>query len=115
MSDMNSWMALRSAMQGDGRARRPVRPDTVRRVVDFARPQRRTIASFLLLATEQAAGSVGRQVTALALPLLAITELNAGPLGAATLMALTYVPGIVLSPYIGVAVDGPFKPEHYRY
>ncbi|WP_308404816.1 MFS transporter [Streptomyces sp. XM4011] len=60
---------------------------------------------FLLLATEQAAGSVGRQVTALALPLLAITELNAGPLGAATLMALTYVPGIVLSPYIGVAVD----------
>ncbi|MGW8849501.1 MFS transporter [Streptomyces xiamenensis] len=61
--------------------------------------------SFLLLAAEQAASSVGRQVTALALPLLAITELKAGPFGASALMALTYVPGIVLSPYIGVAVD----------
>jgi ABC-type multidrug transport system fused ATPase/permease subunit len=50
MSDMNTWMALRSAMQHDGE-RRPMRRDTVRRVAAFARPQRRTIVAFLVLAT----------------------------------------------------------------
>ncbi|MGW1432314.1 MFS transporter [Streptomyces sp. NPDC002431] len=59
----------------------------------------------LLLVIEQLTSSVGRQVTALALPLLAIAHLNAGPLGASTLMAMTYLPGVVLSPLIGVAVD----------
>ncbi|MDN0200265.1 MFS transporter [Streptomyces sp. S.PNR 29] len=59
----------------------------------------------LLLLTEQLTSSVGRQVTALALPLLAIAHLSAGPLGASALMAMTYLPGVLLSPLIGVAVD----------
>ncbi|MBO1416400.1 MFS transporter [Streptomyces sp. FH025] len=58
-----------------------------------------------LLVTEQLTSSVGRQVTALALPLLAIVHLGAGPLGASALMAMTYLPGVLLSPLIGVAVD----------
>ncbi|MDB1087476.1 MFS transporter [Streptomyces sp. ACA25] len=60
---------------------------------------------FLLLCAEQATSSGGRAVTALALPLLAITRLDAGPLGAASLMALTYLPAVLLSPFIGVLVD----------
>jgi len=48
--DMNLWMALRSAMQDDG-SRGRIRRETVRRVVDFARPHRATIATFLALAT----------------------------------------------------------------
>ncbi len=64
MSDMNSWMALRSAMQDDGRARRPVRRATRRRVAEFARPHRRTIVTFLGLATVSA-------VLGVATPLLA--------------------------------------------
>ena len=64
MSDMSSWMALRSAMQDDGRARRPVSPTTWRRVAEFARPHRRTITLFLLLATAGA-------VLGVATPLLA--------------------------------------------
>jgi MFS family permease len=59
----------------------------------------------LLLVIEQMTSSVGRQVTALALPLLAIAHLGAGPLGASGLMAMTYLPGVLLSPLIGVAVD----------
>jgi ABC-type multidrug transport system fused ATPase/permease subunit len=54
MSDMNSWMALRSAMQADGRPRRPVGRETWRRVLAFARPHRGTIIGFLLLATVSA-------------------------------------------------------------
>jgi ABC-type multidrug transport system fused ATPase/permease subunit len=50
VTDVNVWMALQSAMQeGDGR--RKVRRETLRRVAVFARPHRRTIVSFLLLAT----------------------------------------------------------------
>jgi len=64
MSDMNSWMALRSAMQDDGRARRPVGRETRRRVLEFARPQRRTIIVFLLMATASA-------ILGVATPLLA--------------------------------------------
>jgi ABC-type multidrug transport system fused ATPase/permease subunit len=64
MSDMNTWMALRSAMQDDGRARRPVGRATRRRVAEFARPHRRTIAMFLGLATVSA-------VLGVATPLLA--------------------------------------------
>lgn len=60
---------------------------------------------FVLLCAEQATSSLGRQVTALALPLLAVIGLDAGPLGASALMALTYLPGVLLSPFIGVLVD----------
>src|SRR5918993_2761002 len=85
MSDMSSWMALRSAMQGDGRASRPVRPDTVRRVVEFARPQRRTIAWFLVLATVSA-------VLGVATPLLAGQAVDVivdgGPTRAVVLLAV---------------------------
>ncbi|MEV0124010.1 MFS transporter [Streptomyces sp. NPDC050703] len=59
----------------------------------------------VLLVVEQLTSSVGRQVTALALPLLAIAHLDAGPLGASALLAMTYLPGVLLSPLIGVTVD----------
>ncbi|MFE5093363.1 MFS transporter [Streptomyces sp. NPDC056638] len=60
---------------------------------------------FALLCGEQIASSVGRQVTTLALALLAVTRLDAGPLGASALMALSYLPGALLSPFAGVLVD----------
>ncbi|MFC4612559.1 MFS transporter [Streptomyces maoxianensis] len=60
---------------------------------------------FVLLCGEQVASSVGRQITALALTLLAVTGLDAGPFGAAALLALTYLPGAVLSPLAGALVD----------
>ncbi|MFD7198429.1 MFS transporter [Streptomyces sp. NPDC059893] len=60
---------------------------------------------FVLLCGEQIASSVGRQITALALTLLAVTDLGAGPFGAAALLALTYLPGAVLSPLAGAIVD----------
>ncbi|MGW6572474.1 MFS transporter [Streptomyces sp. NPDC054945] len=60
---------------------------------------------FLLLCGEQAASSVGRQITALALAMLAVTRLGAGPFGASALLALTYLPGAVLSPLAGVLAD----------
>jgi MFS family permease len=59
----------------------------------------------LLLCAEQSASSVGRQITTLALALLAVTRLDAGPFGAAALMGLTYLPGAVLSPFAGVLAD----------
>lgn len=59
----------------------------------------------MLLCGEQVASSVGRQITALALTLLAVTDLGAGPFGAAALLALTYLPGAVLSPLAGAIVD----------
>lgn len=68
------------------------------------RPLRRH-RPFLLLCGEQVAGSVGRQTTTLALALLAVTGLDAGPLGAAALLALTYLPGALLSPPAGLLVD----------
>jgi len=70
MSDMNTWMALRSAMQDDGRARRPVSRGTRRRVASFARPHRRTIVTFLLLAT-------GSAILGVATPILAGQAVNA--------------------------------------
>ncbi|WP_428954199.1 MFS transporter [Streptomyces sp. cg35] len=60
---------------------------------------------FALLCGEQIASSLGRQITTLALALLAVTGLGAGPFGAAALLALTYLPGAVLSPLAGVLVD----------
>src|SRR5918993_5189882 len=99
MSDMSSWMALRSAMQGDGRASRPVRPDTVRRVVEFARPQRRTIAWFLVLATASA-------VLGVATPLLAGQAVDvivdAGPTRTVVLLAVAIGLVAVLDTAIGL-------------
>jgi ABC-type multidrug transport system fused ATPase/permease subunit len=63
MSEMNTWMALRSAMQQD-EGPRTVGRGTVRRVWAFARPHRRTIVAFLVLATVAA-------VLGVATPLLA--------------------------------------------
>ncbi|WP_338697357.1 MFS transporter [Streptomyces sp. Q6] len=60
---------------------------------------------FVLLCGEQTASSLGRQITTLALALLAVTGLGAGPFGAAALLGLTYLPGAVLSPLAGVLVD----------
>ncbi|MEV5613450.1 MFS transporter [Streptomyces sp. NPDC052225] len=60
---------------------------------------------FVLLCGEQTASSMGRQITTLALALLAVTRLKAGPFGAAALLGLTYLPGVVLSPLAGVLVD----------
>lgn len=68
------------------------------------RPLRRH-RPFVLLCAEQTAGSVGRQITALALTLLAVTALDAGPFAASVILALTYLPGAVLSPFAGVLVD----------
>jgi len=57
------WMALQSAMQSDGQ-RRSVRRATVRRVAGFARPHRRAIVTFLLLATVSAVLGVATPVLA---------------------------------------------------
>ena len=53
MADFNMWIALQSAMQQDG-ARRAVNRATLRRMGSFAKPHRRTIVSFLVLATASA-------------------------------------------------------------
>jgi ABC-type multidrug transport system fused ATPase/permease subunit len=70
MNDMDLWGALQSAMQEDGRPQRPIRRGTLRRVLRFARPLRRTIVSFLVLATLGA-------VLGVATPLLAGRAVNA--------------------------------------
>ncbi|MBA2751368.1 MAG: ABC transporter ATP-binding protein, partial [Actinobacteria bacterium] len=76
MAEFNSWMALHSAMQRDGEAK-SVNRATVRRVASFARPHRRTIVSFLLLATVSA-------VLGVATPVLAGRAVNAIVEGRAT-------------------------------
>ena len=58
------WMALQSAMQQDGKRRRKLDRATIRRVASFARPHRRTIISFLVLATATAALGVASPVLA---------------------------------------------------
>jgi len=63
MAEFNSWMALQSAMQQDGKAK-SVNRATLRRVGSFARPHRRTIVSFLLLATVSAVLGVATPVLA---------------------------------------------------
>jgi ABC-type bacteriocin/lantibiotic exporter with double-glycine peptidase domain len=63
VSDFNAWMALQSAMRDDG-TRRTVRRATLRRVARFAAPHRRTIASFLVLATVGAVLGVAAPVLA---------------------------------------------------
>lgn len=64
MSDFNMWMALQSAMQQENGRRRAVTRATLRRVASFARPHRRTIVAFLLLATATAALGVASPVLA---------------------------------------------------
>ena len=54
MTDVSMWMALESAMQQDGKQRRSVSRETVRRVAAFAKPHLRTIVAFLVLATGSA-------------------------------------------------------------
>ncbi len=63
VTDINGWMALQSAMQAGG-APRAVRRATVRRVASFARPHRRTIVKFLMLATVSAVLGVASPVLA---------------------------------------------------
>jgi ABC-type multidrug transport system fused ATPase/permease subunit len=64
VSDVNTWMALRSAMQEDGNPRRAIDRRTVARVAEFARPHGRTIVSFLTLATVAAILGVASPVLA---------------------------------------------------
>ena len=70
MTDVSMWMALESAMQQDGKQRRRVSRETVRRVAAFARPHLRTIIAFLVLAT-------GSAVLGVAGPVLAGRAVNA--------------------------------------
>ena len=70
MTDVSMWMALESAMQQDGKQRRSVSRETVRRVAAFARPHLRTIIAFLVLAT-------GSAVLGVATPVLAGRAVNA--------------------------------------
>ena len=63
MSEYSMWMALQSAMQDDG-SRRKVQRATLRRIAAFARPHRRTIATFLVLSTVGAALGVATPVLA---------------------------------------------------
>ncbi len=58
------WMALESAMQEDGGPRRSVSRATLRQVAAFARPHRRTIVWFLVLATGSAVLGVASPVLA---------------------------------------------------
>jgi ABC-type multidrug transport system fused ATPase/permease subunit len=62
--DGNMWMALESAMQQDGNPPRSVSRATTRRVAAFARPQARTIVTFLVLATISAVLGVASPVLA---------------------------------------------------
>ncbi len=55
MSDFTAWSALQSAMQDEGKTATAVKRGTWRRVAEFARPHRRTIVTFLVLATVSAA------------------------------------------------------------
>ena len=64
MTDVSMWMALESAMQQDGKHRRSVSRDTLRRVAAFARPHLRTIVTFLVLATGSAVLGVAAPVLA---------------------------------------------------
>lgn len=63
MSEFSMWSALESAMQ-PATPRRAMRRDTLRRIAHFARPHRRTIASFLFLATVAAVLGVAAPVLA---------------------------------------------------
>ncbi|MBW3651015.1 MAG: ABC transporter ATP-binding protein/permease [Actinobacteria bacterium] len=62
MADINMWMVLQSSMQPGGRG--GLNRATLRRVGAFARPHRRAIVSFLLLATVSAVLGVASPVLA---------------------------------------------------
>jgi ABC-type multidrug transport system fused ATPase/permease subunit len=64
MMDVSVWMALQSAMQEDGTARRSVSRATLRRVAAFARPHRRALVAFLVLSTAGAVLGVATPVLA---------------------------------------------------
>ena len=64
MSDFGAWSALQSAMQQEGSSGASVDRRTWRRVAEFARPHRRTIVAFLVLATVSAVLGVRRPVLA---------------------------------------------------
>ena len=61
--DFSHWSALQSAMQGDV-PKRPLKRETLRRVLDFARPHRAELVWFLIL-------SVALAVLTVATPVLA--------------------------------------------
>ncbi|MFP5320160.1 MAG: ABC transporter ATP-binding protein [Acidimicrobiia bacterium] len=61
--DVSVWMALESAMQDEGR-RPSVTRATLRRVLRFARPHRRSLAAFLALSTAGAVLGVATPVLA---------------------------------------------------
>ena len=61
--NMSGWMALDSAMKAD-RARRKVSRDTLRRVVEFAKPHRRKLTIFVVLSTIAAVITVATPVLA---------------------------------------------------
>jgi ATP-binding cassette subfamily B protein len=61
--DFTHWMALESAMQGDQPGRGFSR-ETLRRVVRFARPHRRSLVAFLLLSVAAAVLTVATPVRA---------------------------------------------------
>lgn len=63
VSDFNMWSALESAMQQPGE-RRAISRATWRRVLGFARPQRATIVTYLLLATLAAVLGVATPILA---------------------------------------------------
>jgi ABC-type multidrug transport system fused ATPase/permease subunit len=88
MSEINTWMALRSATQHDSR-RNGITRATVRRVARFARPHRQTIIAYLGLATVAA-------VLGVATPILAGQAVEAIVDGGATSRVL------VLAGLIGV-------------
>ena len=64
MSDFSMWSALESAMQQSDRRARSVSRATLRRVAVFARPHRRTIIVFLVLATASAILGVATPILA---------------------------------------------------
>jgi len=59
----NNWMALESAMQGS-QPRRSVSRATLRRILGFARPHRRSLVAFLLLTVDTASLTVATPVLA---------------------------------------------------
>ena len=59
----NNWMALESAMHGE-EPRRKVSRETLRRILEFARPHRRALIGFLLLSVVTAGLTVATPVLA---------------------------------------------------
>jgi len=97
MNGIDTWMALRSAMQDDGRSRRDINRETVRRVWYFARPHRRTIVAFLGLATAGA-------VLGVATPLVAGSAVDAIVEGRGTGVVLALAAVIAVIAVIDSAV-----------